>query len=209
MELLNKGTFVPINDVFVRESLCALEPLAELQNKYEKSDMDTLLNEIHDSIVGRYLGFGLINTEKHGFDCKYSENQNIFLESKVASYSAKTFNATFNDTNQEKADAFKSDNVWLALSIWENATSLICICYGQNKEIGEYLEERMNSRPSGSRSTQSVSIKNLVFRYNFRILSVKYSKEELLSKLVLYNARQFQQLNLDKIDTLNTFRGII
>ena len=59
-----------------------------MQEKYVKSDIDTLLNELHDSMVARYLGFSLVNTDKHGFDGKLSDGEDIFLESKVAGFDA-------------------------------------------------------------------------------------------------------------------------
>ena len=81
--------------------------LAEVQEKYKKGDIDNLLNELHDSMVGYYLGFQYVNIDKHGFDCKYDQDTGIFLESKVASFTASTWSATFNDTNMEKVQAFK------------------------------------------------------------------------------------------------------
>lgn len=87
--LLHKGNFQPINDSFIKESRCTLQELSKIQEKFKKNDIDNLLNELHDSIVGRYLGFKLINVEKHGFDCKLNNKNDIFLESKVASYFAK------------------------------------------------------------------------------------------------------------------------
>lgn len=207
-DLFNKGTFIPIDKIFVKESLCALDALTEIQNKYKKMDMDTLLNEIHDSMVGDYLGFSLINAEKHGFDCKYSNNNNIFLESKVASYYAKELSATFNDTNLEKAEAFKSNNVWLSLSIWESVTKLLCICYGQNKEIGDFLENKVLNRKEGSRSTQSITLSNLIFKYNFKLLAISCTQNELIAKLALHN-RKFSDLEVADIQTLKTFKTLL
>lgn len=79
--------------------------------------MDSLTNEIHDSLVAKYLGFKFINVNKHGFDCKLSQSKEIFLESKVADINAKSWNATFNDTTMIKAQAFKDKRVFLALSL--------------------------------------------------------------------------------------------
>ncbi|MDY3669408.1 MAG: hypothetical protein SOZ73_01805 [Campylobacter sp.] len=207
-DLFSKGSFVPIDKVFVKESLCALDALTEIQNKYKRMDMDTLLNEIHDSMVGDYLGFSLINTEKHVFDCKYSKSKDIFLESKVASYYAKELSATFNDTNLEKAEAFRSSRVWLSLSIWESVTKLLCICYGQNKEIGDFLKNKIINRKEGSRSTQSITLSSLIFRYNFKLLAVSCTQNELIAKLALHN-RKFSELEVEDIQTLKTFKTLL
>lgn len=206
LDYFSKGNFEPINKAFMKDGICALSRLSDIQKQYKKNDMDTLLNELHDSIVGHYLGFELINAEKHGFDCKYSSEHEIFLESKVASYSAGTWNATFNDTTYEKAKAFKDKKVWLALSIWQSASDILCICYGQNDKIGDFLKEKVDHFKSGHvvRSTQSISFSTLVFTYGFRILSVSCEPEKLKSLLVLGNS-SFKKLDLSKIDTLSSF----
>ena len=141
LQLFGKGNFQLIDNNFMIEGYSALKELEILQQKYQKNDMDTLLNELHDSMIGYYLGFSLVNVEKHGFDCKYSEDKDIYLESKVASFSAQTWNATFNDTTYEKAEAFGDKKVWLALSVWESASKLLCICYGQNEGIETFLKQ--------------------------------------------------------------------
>lgn len=207
LDYFYKGKFEPIDKKFMKDGLEALNQLSNFQSQYSKGDMDTLLNELHDSIVGHYLGFELVNTEKHGFDCKYSHKHDIFLESKVASYSASTWNATFNDTTYEKAEAFKDKKVWLALSIWKSASDLLCICYGQNDRIGDFLKQKVDHFKAGKvvRSTQSISFSTLVFTYGFNILSISYEPEKLKSLLVLENSA-FRKLELSKIDTLSTFK---
>lgn len=139
-EIFRKGRFEPINNSFIKDSMVILGELAKIQNKYSKQDIDSLLNELHDSIVGKYLGFQLVNTQKHGFDCKLDESHDIFLESKVASYRSSSWAATFNDTTLEKAAAFRTKNIWLALSLWTSASDILCICFDQNPEIGDILE---------------------------------------------------------------------
>ncbi len=52
-------------------------------------DTDTTINTIRDAIIANYLGFDLLNTEKHGFDAKKS-NKEHFLEVKQCSISSKT-----------------------------------------------------------------------------------------------------------------------
>lgn len=207
--LFEKGTFAPMNGNFMTEGFLALKALSEVQAKYKKGDIDSFLNELHDSMVGHYLGFELINTEKHGFDCKYSQLENIFLESKVASFAAETWNATFNDTTLEKANAFKSPKIWLALSIWQNASELLCICYGQNPKIGEYLELRvknfLENKGKVVRSTQSISFTKLIKDYGFRILTISKSPQELRNLLSLKSKGLMQCLSNEIIDTLDSF----
>ena len=191
------------------EGRMALLNLAEVQEKYKKGDIDNLLNELHDSMVGYYLGFQYVNIDKHGFDCKYDQDTGIFLESKVASFTASTWSATFNDTNMEKVQAFKEKKVWLSLSVWKNSADLLFICYGQHQGIGEFLEEKVKSFLNGTggvRSTQSISLTKLIQEYGFRILTISKSPEDIMSILTLKSKIFKKCLTLDRIDTLQTFK---
>ncbi len=208
--LFSKGTFKPIDNQFMTDAMGALDSLSEVQLRYKKGDIDNFLNELHDSVVGHHLGFNLINVDKHGFDCKLDEHHDIYLESKVASFNAGTWSATFNDTTLEKAEAFKSPNVWLALSVWQDASKLLFICYGKNPEIGEFLEDRVNSFLGGHgvRSTQTIGFSKLVRDYGFRILSISKEPRELISFLAL-KSREFPKYITPRIiDTLETFQGL-
>ncbi len=206
LELFRKGRFQTIDNQFMLDGYQALDGLEQLQKKYDKRDMDTLLNELHDSMVGHYLGFELVNTEKHGLDCKYSKDKDIYLESKVASYAATTWNATFNDTTYDKAKAFGDKKVWLALSVWESASNLLCICYGQNEGIEVFLNEKIDRFMAGEtiRSTQSISFSTLIFDYGFKLLSITKTPVELYRILSLKNSK-LRGISMDIISTPQTF----
>ena len=179
-DLFNKGDFEEINEGFLVESLDVFQKMSKVQEKYNKGDTDTFLNEVRDSIAAKYLGFTHINTAKHGFDARRDGVTGYdFLEVKTASFNARTWGATFNDTNQDKANAFKMRNVYLCLSVWMYASEPLFFAFGTNPEIGHFLEERMNGRPSGSRSTQSISLQNLVNLYGFKIYTVNKTPEEV------------------------------
>ena len=207
--LFNKGTFSPIDNDFMTEGYAVLQQVKKVQEKYEKEDTDTFINELRDSITGYTLGFNLVNIDKHGFDCKMSENEDIYLEVKSASFSASSWQATFNDTTLEKASAFKDKKVYLALSVWRDSSDLLFICFGQNEGIGEYLEEKVNWFKGGNtvRSTQSIPLSKLVFKYGFKILAVGANKKEVCRILRLKN-RSFFALNEDDILSLEEYRGV-
>lgn len=186
-----------------------LQKVQEVQVKYKKEDTDTFINELRDSIAGHTLGFDLVNIEKHGFDCKKSDTENLFLEVKSASFVARQWNATFNDTTLEKAEAFKDEKVYLALAVWKDASELLFICYGQNEKIGEFLEKQVHWFKEGhtTRSTQSISLSALVFTYGFKILAVNKSVEDVKNLLRL-KSRTFNKLKDDMIVSIEDFEGV-
>ena len=89
LSIFHKGNYQEINRNFILEANHAIQPLVAIQQKYGKLDNDTFFNELKDGMVGAYLGYDLVNTEKHGLDAKNAEH-NHFLEVKQASFSAKS-----------------------------------------------------------------------------------------------------------------------
>ena len=142
-----------------------------------------MMNEFHYSIVGKILGFDLVNTGKHGFDCK-KVNKDIFLEVKQCSFNNKSWSCTFNDTTVEKAMAFTEGNVFLALGVWNGMTDLICIIYGMHAGIGEFLLEKVDEQTKKSqRRTQSIGVTKLMKEYGFSIIPVNRTEQELINML--------------------------
>ncbi len=70
MNIFEKGNYQEVLSSFRIKGLLALEELRKFQEEFNSYDTDTTINEIRDSIVGNYLGYDLLNTEKHGFDAK-------------------------------------------------------------------------------------------------------------------------------------------
>lgn len=180
VDLLGKGEFKKINNEFIKEGGEALSYLSDVQQKFKKTDTDTFINELRDSMVGEILGFNEVNIAKHGFDCRNSKG--IYLEVKNASFSAQSWQATFNDTTYEKAEAFTSDNLYLALAVWDKAADLLFIVYGKNKYIGLYLMDKIKHFKEGYtvRSTQSISYTKLISKYGFKIITRIRSKKDVL-----------------------------
>ena len=185
--LLKKGDYRPINKNFLLEGHEVLEEVTKVQEKWGKGDTDTFINELRDSMAGYYLGYELVNVEKHGFDCKMNRYEDVFLEVKSASFAASTWGCTFNDTTIEKAKCFQTDKVYLCLAVWKTPVTLFVV-YGQNPEIGKFLEgkvERFLSGQGGVRSTQTISMSQLIFDYGFDIICINKTKEEVKSILTL------------------------
>lgn len=193
-KLLDKGNFQLIDEVFLTKSIDAFQQITKIQIEYKKLDTDTFMNEVRDSIAAKCLHYTHINTEKHGFDARrQSVNKGFefdYLEVKSASYDAKSWQATFNDTNLEKADLFKEENVYLALSVWRAASELLFIVYGQNREIGDFLRKKVEWFKEGNtvRSTQSISISDLVCKYKFKVYTVHKKPDEVFELFQVRNS---------------------
>ena len=194
MTLFEKGNFQPIDTDFLSQGMEALQPLKDFQDRKDLWDTDTVINEIRDAFVAQVLDYDLINKEKHGFDAKQS-NTGIFLEIKNCSYSAKSFGGTWNDTTIEKARAFQTNRVFTALGIWRGATDLLCIIYGQNKGLGEYLEEKVNYFKKGNtvRSTQSISATCMLEKYDFKIIPGAGYKRPDIARLLISKNKNFNK----------------
>lgn len=170
MEIFDKGDYRPIPDSFKMKGIFALEELTKFQKEFDSYDTDTTINEIRDSIVGNYLGYDLLNFNKHGFDAKNSKTGN-FLEVKQCSIFSKRIGGTWNDTNEEKARAFSNQKLFTAVGVWKGAADLQFIVYGQHEKLGEYLLERVRAVANTStRSTQSVEIGKMIQEYNFKVI---------------------------------------
>lgn len=89
----------------------------------------------------------------------------------------------FNDTTYEKAEVFKDKKLFLAVAVWTGLSELQFIVYGQNPAIGDFLATKIDHFKAGNtvRSTQSISIKDLVVKYGFKIISPIKTKREVQS----------------------------
>lgn len=174
------GKFEKINDNFMDETFKAFEILEEIQRKYGKTDNDTVINEARDAKVAQVLGFGNVNTDKHGWDAKMDTEE--FLEVKQSSATANHICATFNDTSIEKAEELGKDNVTIALAVWSSLRNLLFVVYGKNPQIGPDMKEKIivakekgHIRPG----TQSIPMNDLLFKYGFKIKPVSMGKDDI------------------------------
>lgn len=201
MNIFKKGNFQPLSNEFKQLGLLALKQLSEFQDKFDIHDTDTTINSIRDTIVASYLGFDLVNIEKHGFDGKKSKAEE-FLEVKQCSLSAKRWGGTWNDTNVEKAKAFSNKKLFTAIAVWKGASDLQFIVFGQNTKLGKYLLERVKNRKAGSRSTQNVGIEKLI-EWGFSvIIPPGKDKKMLLNQLYIYNKNISKYIDFDKIKSI-------
>ncbi|WP_320949168.1 hypothetical protein [Fusobacterium sp.] len=199
LSLFNKGTYKEIDRIYISRVQNAMFKVMELQEEYGKYDNDSFLNEMKDSMVGMYLGYDFVNTDKHGFDAKRKNYEyDEWLEVKQVSFKSESWQATFNDTTIEKAEAFKDIKLNLAVGIWNKMMELMFIVYGKNYEIGEYLERMViKCKEEQRRSTQTILVQSLIENYNFRIKPVNNSSKEVEELLKI----RFKKYNWrDRID---------
>jgi len=157
-------------------------------------DTNTTINEIRDAIVANYLGFDLLNFDKHGFDAKHSK-KNKFLEVKQCSIFSRRLGGTWNDTNEEKAKAFSDKRLYTAVGIWKGASDLQFIVFGQHKKLGEYLLERVRAvANSSTRSTQSIPLQKMIKEYGFDVVVPPDKTKKFVYKLLVNYQASFENI---------------
>lgn len=201
MNIFEKGNFQPLSNEFKQLGLLALKQVSDFQNKFNIHDTDTTINAIRDTIVSSYLGFDLVNMEKHGFDAKRNKTEE-FLEVKQCSIYAERWGGTWNDTNTEKAKAFSDKRLFTAIAVWRGASDLQFIVFGQNNKLGKHLLKRVKNRKDGSRSTQNIGIEKLI-EWGFSVfVPPEKDKKILLEQLFVYNKKISKYLDLNNIKSI-------
>ena len=178
------GKFEKINDNFLNETFDVFALLESIQKKYGKTDNDTIINEARDAKVAQVLGYNNINTDKHGWDAKADTEE--FLEVKQASISSQSIGATFNDTTIEKTEEISKGNVTIALAVWSSLKDLLFVVYGKNAAIGEHLKQKIIQSKANNAirpGTQSITMKDLIVKFGFKVRPVSMSKEEISETL--------------------------
>lgn len=208
MDIFKKGSYKPIPPSFRTKGIFALEELTKFQEEFREElgnyDTDTTINEIRDAIVANYLGFDLLNFEKHGFDAKHSK-KDLFLEVKQCGVYAQRLGGTWNDTNEEKAKAFSDKRLYTAIGVWKGASNLQFIVFGQHKSIGEYLLQRVRYvANTPTRSTQNIAIQKLIKTYNFDVIVPPDKDKAFVYKLLInYQSSLKDAISLNDLKTIN------
>jgi len=192
------GKFERINENFLSETFDVFALLETIQKKYGKTDNDTIINEARDAKVAQVLGYNNINTDKHGWDAKADTEE--FLEVKQASISSHSIGATFNDTTIEKTEEISKGNVTIALAVWSSLKDLLFVVYGKNAAIGEHLKQKIIQSKANNAirpGTQSITMKDLIVKFGFKVRPVSMSKEEI-SKTLFGKMKTLNKI-IDKI----------
>lgn len=192
MNILTKGTWIKIKKEFVYDCIPVLEKIKWFQKKYNLEDVDTVINAVRDVTIGNYIKADELNIEKHGLDVKF---KNKFVEVKQAVIINKRDKvreptATFNDTSLEKCEAFRSNNIFIVLAIWESAADLLAMTFGKTKYFAGYLEDRIKNRKQESRSTQSISLYKLLSEYRSELYcGPGFTPDQVIKRLSVLNKK--------------------
>ena len=192
------GKFEQINEDFLNETFDVFALLEDIQKKYGKTDNDTIINEARDAKVAQVLGYNNINTDKHGWDAKADTEE--FLEVKQASISSHSIGATFNDTTIEKTEEISKGNVTIALAVWSSLKDLLFVVHGKNAAIGEHLKQKIIHSKANNAirpGTQSITMKDLIVKFGFKVRPVSMSKEEITN--TMYSKMKTLNKIIDKI----------
>ena len=202
MDIFEKGDFRPVSAEFRTLVFQALNELYKFQEKFEIYDTDTTINSVRDAIIANYLGYDLLNWDKHGFDAKKSK-KNEFLEVKQCSISSGSWGGTWNDTNEEKAHAFSDKRLFTVVGVWKGAHDLQFMVYGQHPQLGQDLYRMVTQRKEGSRSTQSISIQKMIKEYQFQVICPPdKDKEFVYTLLVNYSRSIVKSISKDDLKEL-------
>lgn len=176
------GVYVKIDDKMLEECYSSLSVVSNIQKKYKKFDSDSFLTEIRDSIVSKYLGFNKVNINKFGWDSS-NDNEDSFLEVKQSSAYSSQIDGVFNDTTIEKAEELSSGKVTIAIGVWGSLNDLMFIVHGNNPDIGLFIKNRIIKSLENGKSkrpgTVHISIKKLITTYNFTVMPISSTKEEV------------------------------
>lgn len=199
LDLFNHGEFKPVDELPMKEISECMDRLAALQKMCGKFDMNSFLNMYHDGMTGKILGFDRVNVGKHGIDCKAGAP--LYLEVKSVSWNGGPMNklfAAFNDIGQDKVEVMKDKKAWLAVGVWFDINDLGFIIWGQNREIGDLLEKKMNEAKAGSRVCCNIPLSSLITKYGFKVIAVSKTKEEVMELLQEANPVAYKEIGLEK-----------
>ena len=207
----NLSNFALRSEKKVNDGRNVLNMLSSYQKEHNVFDTDRCLNEIRDGIAAGLIGFDRDNIDKNGFDCANSKGE--LLEVKSVNCSSSSWGATFNDTTEKKALLFKEDNVYLQVPLWVSAAEISCFLIGSNPEIGDFLLSKVKyyneNRKNIIRSVQILTITKLYKEFGFKIVSVDYTKEQVVELLKGKHPNVFGSLCVDDIMSVEEYNEFI
>ena len=202
-EIREKGGYENIENLKGLDRLdYHLDQISDIIDDIGMKNYNNVLEIWNNKKIAEMLNFNQINIEKHGYDAKKDD---IFLEIKNASYYSIAINASFNDTNLEKAADFKKDNTYITLCVSDAFCRVAFIIHGQNSEIGNYLEERVTKSKT---RTQTITMKNLIVKYGFDIIPIHSTREECIDLImdkikINRNVLENQMKNIEEVETFD------
>lgn len=205
-KLTDLNGYTLVTDEQIKSDRNCLTSLSVHLSNRGTQDVDRGVNEMRDGLAGHLIGFKYVNNLKNGFDCANSNGE--MLEVKSINVCAKDWGATFNDTTEEKALSFKSEDVYLQAPVWIDAAKISFFMVGNNPEVGDYLLERVkkyNDNRSSIRCTQTLSVSKLYKDFGFKIVAVDETKEQVANRLKEKYKKAFKNICVDDILTVDEY----
>lgn len=205
-KLTDLSGYTLVTDEQIKSDRNCLTSLSVHLSNRGTQDVDRGVNEMRDGLAGHLIGFKYVNNLKNGFDCANSNGE--MLEVKSINVCAKDWGATFNDTTEEKALSFKSEDVYLQAPVWIDAAKISFFMVGNNPEVGDYLLERVkkyNDNRSSIRCTQTLSVSKLYKDFGFKIVVVDETKEQVANRLKEKYKKAFKNICVDDILTVDEY----
>ena len=208
-DLFDLSGFSLLTEEQVESDKKCLNTISEHLSNRGTQDVDRGVNEMRDGLAGHLIYFKYVNNLKNGFDCANAKGE--MLEVKSINICAKDWGATFNDTTEEKALSFKSEDVYLQAPVWINASKISFFLIGNNPEVGDYLLERVkkyNAKRSSIRCTQTLSVTKLYKDFGFKIVAVDETKEQVVNRLKEKYKKSFKNISVDDILTVDEYNNL-
>jgi hypothetical protein len=167
-----KSDWIEINDTFFTKINLVFQLIDELQEEWQMSGPQQTFHAMKDAILALILGVNQLNRNKHGYDIKglikkeLIEQTLIEQEVEAKHYSISPTSkpqAIFNDTTYKKINEYEKSNALLVLAIW-NGFKIVKICYLPlaNPDLISFLKNKLDNKPKNSRSTQTVTLKQMI-----------------------------------------------
>jgi hypothetical protein len=202
---IDSGEFIILTEEQIKRDEEMLNQVKRYQEERDMYDSDRCLNEAKDGLAGRLIGFNIVNRSKNGFDCKNSNGE--LLEVKAINFCSKEWSPIFNDTTESKALEFKNENVYVQVPIFLNAKDISFFLIGNNPDVGDFLltAARNFKKSTSRRCSPKIEVTQLYSKYNFKIVAVDESKEQVVERLKNKYKKAFKDITADDIMTVDEY----
>ena len=181
--LLDNEGFKSVKELPMEKMERLMKELAEVQAELGYTGgTDNMINLYHEGKVGEMLGFNMLNLNKNKMDCKV-DGEGLWLEVKSTTVSRAKPGGNFNDLTLAKAETFMDPRVFVAFAVWSDTNTLDYIVFGRGTALYVDMRKTVKRNKKGSRCVLTVSVPVAINKYDFDVIAVAKSKEEVLHSI--------------------------